>query len=186
MCLICVTLWQKTYIIIQNTFKKTQKTVKTDIETPMKNPKNYAKFFKNEFKTGVYLNYDDISHFHKFYFYHVILNWYFVYNQKCDQKNPKSTFSFFKNLKKLKIKLLSIAKKLMMKYSLKNLNIEKTKKINNTIKNYIYVDILIELIKNIKTAAAKFFFFFNWKNNNKFQISLKQNVTTLSEGYLGR
>ena len=176
MCLICATLWQKIYIIVQSTFKKTQKTVKTNIETSMKNPKNYVKFFKSEFKTDVYLDYDDISHFRKFCFHYVILNWYFVYNQKCDQKNLKSTFGFFKNLKKLEIKLFSITEKLMTKYSLKNLNIEKIKKINNTIKNYIYVDILIELIKNIEIVIAELFFFSIEKAATSFKSVWNRNA----------
>ena len=160
MYLIYATLWQKTYIIVQSTPKKIRKAVKTNIEIPIKNSENYVKFFKNEFKIGVYLNYDNIFYFCKFCFHHVILNWYFDYNQKCGQKNSKLTFGFFKNLKKLKIELFSTAKKLMTKYLLKNLNIEKTKKTNNTIKNYIYVNILIKLIKNIEIVIAKFFFFF--------------------------
>ena len=136
---------------------------------------------KNEFKVGVYLNYDDIFYFRKFRFHHVILNWYFVYNQKCGQKDSKSTFGFFKNLKELEIELLSTAKKLMAKYSLKNLNIEKIKKINNTIKNYIYAGILIKLIKNNEIMVAKFFFFFQLKKQqqvlNQFKTKMQKTIS---------
>ena len=68
----------------------------------------------------------------------------------------------------------------MTKYSLKNLNIEKTKKTNNTIKNYIYVDILIKLIKNIEAVAGKFFFFFQLKKqqqvSNQFEIKMQKTI----------
>ena len=96
----------------------------------------------------------------------------------------KSTFNLFKDLKELEIELLSIAKKLMAKYSLKNLNIEKTKKTNNTIKNYIYADILIKLIKNIEIAAAKLFFFFKFKKKQqkkkKFKTKMKKTIKELT------
>ena len=75
----------------------------------------------------------------------------------------------------------------MAKYSLKNLNIEKTKKTNNTIKNYIYADILIKLIKNIEIAAAKLFFFFQLKKqqqiSNQFKTKMQKTISefTLSK-----
>ena len=68
----------------------------------------------------------------------------------------------------------------MAKYSLKNLNTEKTKKTNNTTKNYIYASILIELIKNIEIVTVKFFFFFQLKKqqvSDQFETKIQKTIS---------
>lgn len=113
----------------------------------------FIKFYKNEFKTTIYLNFKNIDFFRKLKFYFIVLYWFEPFDKFVLLKRSKVIFELLTNVfnfdlfrfygKNLK-KLLTLYRKNLA------INDVSTIKNNNNVKNYMYADIFYLCTKNLK------------------------------------
>lgn len=117
-------------------------------------PETYAKFYKNELMTAAYLGYSDVGIFRAFRFQPVVLLWFLLYHEACQNRMATVALQLIRDIEDLETTFPKDIDALLKMYPIVAGTTREAQRASNSNRDYIYAAVLLHLAQDSKNHRS--------------------------------